>query len=193
MKCINLICGLFLVLCARNTSANTEKLIFQVNQNIPACSFETRSIFGETIQPNSVLIPPFTTLVDTIKTIHPSNSSVVSSHRLYQLAGLTRGSNYELRLSYPAILMSGCDEHLAESLSDDFTVNYWVVVTGTHTGVSTIQDTTTIEPVVYNLVLEKLYGGFLFYNVYKIVFLIAGLLALGSWVVVPAIERIVKP
>lgn len=48
-----------------------------------------------------------------------------------------------------------------------------------------------IQPVIYNLVLENLYLGFLFYQVYKIVVAIIVVLGIGFFLWMPYVKGLV--
>lgn len=48
-----------------------------------------------------------------------------------------------------------------------------------------------IQPVIYNLVLENLYLGFLFYQVYKIVVAIIVVLGIGFFLWMPYVKGLI--
>lgn len=72
----------------------------------------------------------------------------------------------------------------------DDSLSFTLQVSAIYTGVSQIENMKT-QPVTFNLVLENLYFGFLFYQVYKIVIAITVVLFIGYFLWMPFIKKLV--
>ncbi|KAI8388403.1 uncharacterized protein BYT42DRAFT_559949 [Radiomyces spectabilis] len=195
-----------LALSALGVLANTEKLIFTVHPTRSTCSLtEIASIQTDKVP---ILSPPYTRLQNAIIPFHdPPNPAVTASKHWYQLKDLQSDASYECRISYPAItpadfsvsLLDPCDalnhpdfplNPKAVKTATQSTLTKWVLVEANYTGVSNIP-LVEYTPVVYDIVLENLYAGFLFHQVYKIVLAIVGVLVLGQWWVIPSLKKLI--
>ncbi|KAG2232371.1 hypothetical protein INT48_007386 [Thamnidium elegans] len=161
--------------------ANTEKLIFEASS-----SYARFPCNGNLNVPS--LTPPYTKIK---RSLIPSSKNSRGSPYLYNLSGLNDRSSYEVRISYPAItpadfyvqIISACQ-------SSDGTLLYILEVFAKYTGVSHIQGMES-RPVIFDLVLEKLYLGVLFYQVYKIVIAIVTVIGLGQFLLIPYVRRLI--
>ncbi|KAI9321054.1 hypothetical protein BX666DRAFT_1851390 [Dichotomocladium elegans] len=134
----------------------------------------------EVCQPNDfeatgVLMPPHST--------QRRVAIVPGSQHLYRLDNLLPNKRYEIRISYPAT--SPTDFYL--KLEDRCLLR----VEAVHTGVSS-DPAMALAPVIYDIVLENLYLGFLFHQVYKIAASIAVVLLLGQFILLPWVRRFIQ-
>lgn len=90
---------LFLILIP-GIFANTEKLILHArSSNVIPC--ESQFLKLSKVKSAPFLYPPFSEVQDSLI---PSSPSVKPSIQWHNLDGLKDGSNYEIRISYPAIV-----------------------------------------------------------------------------------------
>lgn len=101
----------------------------------------------------------------------------------FTLKDLVPGMRYEARISYPAT--SPTDFSL--TLENDCLLR----VEAVYSGVSNIPGMEN-APVTYDIVLENLYLGFLFYQVYKVVIAIVLVLVFGQFVVIPRVRSMIQ-
>ncbi|ORZ02940.1 hypothetical protein BCR43DRAFT_430308 [Syncephalastrum racemosum] len=128
----------------------------------------------------SSLSPPFSQLTRAI---------VPKEKQYYALSGLNLGSSYELRVSYSASFPTDFSLDLLDICKvEDGTVTWIAQIQTAYAGVSHMPGKEH-APVSYNLVLENLYFGFLFHQVYKVVLIIAALLAFGALYLIPRVQR----
>ncbi|CDH48523.1 hypothetical protein RO3G_13478 [Lichtheimia corymbifera JMRC:FSU:9682] len=147
-------------------AANTEKLMFTAGER-PCPETSSTSI--------AILSPPHTT-IERVK-IRPG------TQHLFTLKDLEPGMRYEARISYPAT--SPTD--FSMTLEDDCLLR----VEAIYAGVSNIQGMEN-APVTFDIVLENLYLGFLFYQVYKVVIAIVLVLVFGQFIVIPKVRSMIK-
>ncbi|SAM07294.1 hypothetical protein [Absidia glauca] len=159
---------LILCICIHNVWANTEKIIF---------ASDTTSCHSPPIKPfdtGQPLVHPYTALRTSL--ISPSTV-------LYPLHDLAPGSNYEVRLSYPATVPT--DFEFALICQDD---RLWgVLIQGVYAGVSRQAGIEKV-PVPADIVLEELALGVVYHGIYKVAVMIIGALILGYFVIVPHIK-----
>lgn len=86
---------LFITLFILQVYANTEKIILQAR----SASLNRRCDAAAVSAPS--LIPPYTKLQQSIV---PSSTTTGNNTQLFHLDNLDDGSNYEVRISYPAIV-----------------------------------------------------------------------------------------
>ncbi|KAI9335395.1 hypothetical protein BD770DRAFT_402074 [Pilaira anomala] len=161
--------------------ANTEKLILEARgDNIKdLCGIDSN---------DPTLTPPYTKIQESL--IPHSENNEGTPHR-YHLTGLNDGSNYEVRISYPAITPADFKlKTLRACKSKDTTLSYILEVSAIYTGVSYIKGK-ELQPVTYDLVLENLYAGVFFYQVYKIVIAIASVICLGQFLLIPYVKQLI--
>ncbi|OBZ85455.1 hypothetical protein A0J61_06492, partial [Choanephora cucurbitarum] len=162
---------LFVVLYfSYSAQANTEKLILSVEQtppSLPPCQHQNIP----------VLTPPYTQLKDSIV---PSRN-----HSVYRL-DVQPNSQYEIRISYPAITPADFQLKTIERCQHTNHISYLLEVSANYTGVSRVKDV-ELTPVEFHL--ETLYLGFLFYQVYKIVIAMVAVLCLGQFVLLPYLKE----
>ncbi|EPB85000.1 hypothetical protein HMPREF1544_08203 [Mucor circinelloides 1006PhL] len=167
--------------CIQYVCANTEKLILQVNsRELTSCDPHFGAL-SKTREATS-LKPPFSEIQNSII---PGRN-----FQWYSLDGVKDNANYEIRISYPAI---ATDFHLKivnQCKRPDGSLSFILQVAAEYTGVSQIKHM-EIQPVIYNLVLENLYFGFLFYQVYKIVIAIIVVLGIGYFLWMPYVKSLI--
>lgn len=91
------------------------------------------------------------------------------------------------------LLQTPADFHLKivnQCKRPDESLSFILQVAAEYTGVSQIKHM-EIQPVIYNLVLENLYFGFLFYQVYKIVIAIVVVLGIGYFLWMPYVKSLI--
>ncbi|EIE88767.1 hypothetical protein RO3G_13478 [Rhizopus delemar RA 99-880] len=131
-----------------------------------------------------ILLPSFTELRDSIM---PN-----TQQKNYRLDNLEEGSTYEIRLSYPAITPADFYMRILGNCKNEHGLRtYLLNISAKATGVSAAKNIEK-EVVTYNLAMESLYFGFLFYNVYKIVIAIVAVLSLGYFVIIPHVKQFIK-
>ncbi|KAK4512792.1 uncharacterized protein ATC70_003499 [Mucor velutinosus] len=170
------------IFCIQHAWANTEKLVLQVDsRKMTSCDphFEVSSKAREATS----LKPPFSEI----------QSSIIPQRDVqwYSLDNIKDNANYEIRISYPAI--TPADFYLKifnQCKRPDGSFLFTLQVAAKYTGVSQIKDM-EIQPVIYNLVLENLYLGFLFYQVYKIVVAIIVVLGIGIFLWMPYVKSLI--
>ncbi|KAI8137259.1 hypothetical protein BJV82DRAFT_718352 [Fennellomyces sp. T-0311] len=163
---------LFAVALCTIVHANTEKLVFSTNQPTDSQC--------HSIHPNAhVLTPPYSTLQ---RVISPE------SHHFYTLDQLQPDSSYELRISYPATSPSDFHLELYPVCNDDS--RRLLLIKEEYAGVSNIPGMEHAS-VTYDIVLENLYLGFLFYQVYKVAAAVAIVLLLGQFVLLPKLRKMI--
>ncbi|KAI7902169.1 uncharacterized protein BX663DRAFT_561745 [Cokeromyces recurvatus] len=156
--------------------ANTEKIILKAKDNDGlACSLQS-------IRSENVLVPPYSEIQNSLI---PNTTTYY-----YQLDKLREGVNYEVRISYPAITPADFRLKIVSQCKVNELLTYTLQVSAKYTGVSNIKGIES-QPVTYNLVLEKLYFGFLFYQVYKIVIAISIVLCIGYFVFIPYLKNLI--
>ncbi|OAC99794.1 hypothetical protein MUCCIDRAFT_113236 [Mucor lusitanicus CBS 277.49] len=178
MKAALLLATLFCIQCVW---ANTEKLILQVDSaKLTSCDphFEALSKAREAAS----LKPPFSEV----------QSSIIPQRDVqwYTLDNVKDNANYEIKISYPAIATDFYLKIVNQCKRPDGSLSFTLQVAAKYTGVSQIKDM-DVQPVVYNLVLENLYLGFLFYQVYKIVVAIIVVLAIGFFLWMPYVKSLI--
>ncbi|KAI8090145.1 uncharacterized protein B0P05DRAFT_529546 [Gilbertella persicaria] len=164
---------LLLLLWIACIQANTEKAILHVNQ-VPSIPCQSNS--------HVLLSPPFTQI---------QQSLIPSSKAIYVLDHLEYGSKYEIRISYPAITPADFDIHILNGCQQQDGIAYLIQISANYTGISTLQGIAS-HPITFHLVLETLYLGFLFYQVYRIVMTILFMLLIGYFILPFIRQRIVK-
>ncbi|KAI9283178.1 hypothetical protein BY458DRAFT_495699 [Sporodiniella umbellata] len=160
------------------TFANTEKIIFKVQKVSPHddCS-DWQSLSSKK------LVPPFTQIRDVI---------LPNEYRLYKLDGLQEDSTYELRVSYPAITPTDFSmKVVGYCKTENKTRTHFLSIGAKATGVSPVIETKKTA-ITFDLVLEPLYLGLLFYTVYKLVIIISVVLCFGVFVVLPNVKALIK-
>ncbi|CAO3699465.1 unnamed protein product [Rhizopus stolonifer] len=160
--------------------ANTEKVIFSVKNehmsNLECAELQDLS--------SRELSPPFTEIRDVIV---PN-----VQQKKYKLNNLQEESTYEVRLSYPAITPADFDmKILSHCKAKNNSRVYLLSIGAKATGISPIKGIEK-DAITFNLALEPLYIGFLFYNVYKIVIAIIIVLGLGLFIVIPRVKHFIK-
>ncbi|KAL1933530.1 hypothetical protein VTP01DRAFT_7620 [Rhizomucor pusillus] len=173
------------------TRANTDKLIFRGDvRHAFACSER----INQWATPETTLQPPH-------KCVQMRQLSRDKQEHWYAIQALQDKMAYEIRISYPATFptdfeLSWIDAckvlppvlNTSETIHQDTDkVNGLVSVKGLYTGI-THKD--AVSPVTYDIVLENLYSGFLFYHVYKVVLSIASVLCIGYLFIIPAAKHI---
>ncbi|KAI8642381.1 hypothetical protein BD408DRAFT_344417 [Parasitella parasitica] len=109
----------------------------------------------------------------------------------YNLDELKDSASYEIRISYPAITPADFRLNIINSCKRaDGSLSYTLQVSAKYTGVSQIKEMAN-QPVIYDLVLENLYLGFLFYQVYKIAIAIIVVLLIGYLLWMPYIRHLI--
>ncbi|KAI7884730.1 uncharacterized protein EV154DRAFT_470822 [Mucor mucedo] len=174
-------CLILIAACVGTSLANTEKLILEARLD------NTQGLCDGEIHRVS-LTPPYT---QTRQSLIPQSAMNRGSSQQFQLDDLKDGSNYEIRISYPAITPADFKLDIIKACkTKDNTLSYILDVSAVYTGVSHIKGRES-SPVIYDLVLENLYAGFLFYQVYKIVIAILSVLVLGHLVIIPAVKDLI--
>ncbi|KAG2223473.1 hypothetical protein INT45_001221, partial [Circinella minor] len=137
-----------------------------------------------------VLKPPYSTIQRALIPRTPNTTITPSlSQHWYTLDKLQTDMNYEVRISYPAT--SPTDFYLTLYRICNNDNKRYLLVQGDYAGVSNIPGIES-SPVTYDIVLENLYLGFLFYQVYKISAAIVIVLLLGQFVILPKIRQIIQ-
>ncbi|GAA5815029.1 hypothetical protein MFLAVUS_008535 [Mucor flavus] len=153
--------------------ANTEKLILE------ARSAAAKSACNENSSAPS-LTPPYTKIRQSLI---PYSENSRSSPHWYHLNNLKDGSNYETPADFQLKILHACR-------SSDGTLSYILDVSAIYTGISYVQGI-ELQPVIFDLVLENLYLGVLFYQVYKIVIAIVSVIGLGQFLLIPYVRRLI--
>lgn len=97
---------LFIALFILQVYANTEKIILQAR----SASLNTRCDAATVNVPT--LIPPYTKLQQSLV---PSSTATGNNTQLFHLENLSDGSNYEIRISYPAIVSTSIERSTCRS------------------------------------------------------------------------------
>ncbi|KAI9267240.1 hypothetical protein EDC94DRAFT_602713 [Helicostylum pulchrum] len=161
--------------------ANTEKLILEARSATAksACN-------GNSNAPS--LTPPYTKIQQSLI---PYSENIKGSPHWYHLNDLKDGSNYEVRISYPAITPADFQLKILHACrSSDGTLSYILDVSAIYTGVSYVQGM-ELQPITFDLVLENLYLSVLFYQVYKITIAIVIVIGLGQFLLIPYVRRLI--
>ncbi|CEG71689.1 hypothetical protein RMATCC62417_07382 [Rhizopus microsporus] len=148
--------------------ANTEKIILQFNHDLPVI---------ECLEITALLSPPFDSLRDSISS---------QQSKYYALANLKNGSTYEIRVSYPAITPADFYIKTLGTCQGDL----YLEISAKSTGVSRITQAES-EVITFDLVIENLYFGVLFYNVYKLVITISITLFISYFILMPRVKRFI--
>ncbi|KAI9275667.1 hypothetical protein BDA99DRAFT_496153 [Phascolomyces articulosus] len=184
-----LLLSIVLLLCVELVQGNTEKLMFSASWDDQVECINDR-------QDGHVLNPPYSTTQRVIIPHSPNTTITPSlSQHWYILDELRTDMNYELRISYPATsptdfkltLYQVCHK---DNGNDNKNERRIVLVEADYAGVSNIPGMES-APVKYDIVLENLYLGFLFYQVYKIAAAVAVVLLLGQFIILPKVQRII--
>ncbi|KAI9494138.1 hypothetical protein BDB00DRAFT_956018 [Zychaea mexicana] len=183
-----LLCSIALVV----VQGNTEKLIFRAKE---LDSAKLDCVHDEHYHNVQVLKPPYSTVQ---RVIVPRNAvaptTTENTQHWYSLDELQIDSSYELRISYPATSPTDFYLKLYRACQDNSGSNRnkrLLLVEGDYAGVSNVPGM-DLASITYDIVLENLYLGFLFYQVYKIAAAVAVVLLLGQFVILPKIRRVIQ-
>ncbi|KAI9481328.1 MAG: hypothetical protein EXX96DRAFT_455553, partial [Benjaminiella poitrasii] len=136
------------------------------------------------------LVPPFSEIQSSLIPKNKANNT--ATIHWYQLNDLKDGAKYEVRISYPAITPADFQLKILNKCKTENNLwSYTLQLSAECTGVSNLKGI-EFQPVTYNLVLETLYFGFLFYQAYKIVIAILLVLCIGQFLLVPYIRNLIK-
>jgi hypothetical protein len=140
---------LFLLLLSHlfhSICGNTEKLILQVRKTDDIqCDERLLGLAKYKMAPT--LAAPWT---EVTSSLIPKSTANKATANWYQLENLNEGSNYEIRISYPAITPADFDLNIIHRCLVEGQYLYLLQVTANYTGVSQIKYIDH-QPVKYNI------------------------------------------